>query len=110
LETLYQQYDSKGVIFIAVALPWSSSHPEYQNVSITEFLSKYNSSLTYVYDSAYTASSMYDVKFVPTLFVLSKGGPVYGTYGGEDGVEDTEILMSSVAKDIDKALSEPEPA
>jgi hypothetical protein len=108
METLYNQYAEKGVVFIAVAVPWPPSHPEYHNVSITEFLSQYNSSLTYVVDSKGTVASVYNVRFVPTLFVLSKSGPICGNYTG--GAKDLEGLMPSIENNIDKALSEPEPA
>lgn len=101
METLYKQYADKGVVFIAVAEPWN---PHYQNVGITEFLAKYPSNLTYVDDSKGTIESVYNVTSLPTLFVISKSGTIYGTYVGSGWASSL-----SVAKDIDKALSEPEP-
>ena len=105
LETLYKQYADKGVVFIAVAEPWNPSMTHYQNVGITEFLAKYPSSLTYVDDSKGTIASLYNVTELPMLFILSKSGPMRATYSTGEGVS-----SPSVAKDIDEALSEPEPA
>jgi thiol-disulfide isomerase/thioredoxin len=109
METLYRQYADKGVVFIAVVIPWSPSHSNYTNVDITEFLSKYNSSLTYVLDSKGAAASMYNPAGLPALFVISKSGAIYGSYVAS-GSTGTEVGSPNVAKDIDKALSEPEPA
>jgi len=104
METLYKQYANKGVVFIAVVWPWDPQiNADYQNVSITQFLNEHNSSLTYVVDSRRSLSHMYNITGVPTLFVLSKSGPISATYVGVEGA-------SVVAKDIDEALSEPEPA
>lgn len=109
METLYEQYADKGVVFIAVVVPWSPSHSNYTNVDLTEFLSKYNSSLTYVLDSKGVAVSMYNPAGLPSLFVISKSGAILGSYVAS-GSASTEVGSPNVAKDIDKALSEPEPA
>jgi peroxiredoxin len=76
METLFAGYARKGVIFIAIAGPWDSP------TVVGEFIQKYSSSLTYVYDSTGEVFRMYGVGAVPTLFVLSKGGTVTSSYVG----------------------------
>ncbi len=98
IESLHNQYADKGVVFIAVAVPWPPT-AHYEDVTLTQFLNKYNSSLTYVYDSTGQVTKTYGVQEVPTLFVLSKNGSVNATYAGAD-----PIASNSVAKAIDQAL------
>jgi peroxiredoxin len=76
MEKLYGEYAKKGVVFIAIAGPWDSPG------AVGEFIQRYNSSLTYVYDSTGVVFQKYGVKAVPTLFVLSKGGTVTSSYVG----------------------------
>jgi thiol-disulfide isomerase/thioredoxin len=105
METLYNQYAGKGVVFIAVVWPYDPKvNAHYQDVSITQFLNDHNSSLTYVLDSGRTLADTYNVTSVPTLFVISKSGTIYGTYVGSGPASSPDV-----AKDIDEALSEPEP-
>lgn len=76
MEKLYAEYAKRGVVFIAIAGPWDSP------AAVGEFIQRYNSSLTYVYDSRGQVFQKYGVKAVPTLFVLSKGGTVSSSYVG----------------------------
>jgi protein-disulfide isomerase len=76
MEKLYAGYAKRGVIFIAIAGPWDSPG------AVGEFIKRYNSSLTYVYDSAGQVFQKYGVKAVPTLFVLSRSGTVSSSYVG----------------------------
>jgi thiol-disulfide isomerase/thioredoxin len=76
MERLYAWYARRGVVFIAIAGPWDSP------AAVGEFIRKYNSSLTYVYDSTGQVFQKYGVKAVPTLLVLSKGGTVSSSYVG----------------------------
>ena len=77
MEKLYEQYAKKEVVFIAIAGGWDSSP-----TAVAEFIQRYNSSLTYVYDSTGEVFQMYGVKAVPILFVLSKSGAVSSSYLG----------------------------
>jgi thiol-disulfide isomerase/thioredoxin len=77
MEKLYEQCAKKGVVFIAIAGRWDSSP-----TAVAEFIQRYNSSLTYVYDATGEVFQRYGVKAVPTLFVLSKGGAVSSSYLG----------------------------
>jgi thiol-disulfide isomerase/thioredoxin len=90
LESLYKQFAAEGVVFVAVAEPWNAEwNAHYQNVTIEQFLSEYNSSLTYVLDSSdWQVGTMYGVPSVPTLFVLYKNGTVESTYNGAGVIED----------------------
>lgn len=99
MESLYKQYVNKGVVFIAVEVPWKPNLTRYENVTITQFLNTYNSSLTYVYDSTGSVTSTWNVQEVPTLFVLAKNGSVNATYTGQ-----VPVSSSSVAKTIDAIL------
>ena len=76
MEKLYAEYAKRGVVFIAIAGPWDSP------AAVGEFIQRYNSSLTYVYDSTGEVFRTYGVRAVPTLFVLSKGGTVSSSYVG----------------------------
>lgn len=76
MESLYNNYTKRGVVFIAVDIAWKPDLSRYWNVTITQFLNEYNSSLTYVYDSGSMVSNMYNIRWVPTLVVLSKSGAV----------------------------------
>jgi peroxiredoxin len=76
MEKLYGEYAKRGVFFITIAGPW------YSSTAVGEFIQRYNSSLTYVYDSTGEVFHEYGVKAVPTLFVLSKGGTVTSSYVG----------------------------
>ena len=76
MEKLYAGCAKRGVIFIAIAGPWDSPG------AVGEFIKRYNSSLTYVYDSTGQVFQRYGVKAVPTLFVLSRSGTVSSSYVG----------------------------
>jgi thiol-disulfide isomerase/thioredoxin len=76
MEKLHGEYAKKGVVFIAIAGPWDSPG------AVGGFIQRYNSSLTYVYDSTGEVFQTYGVNRVPTLFVLSKGGTVSSSYLG----------------------------
>jgi hypothetical protein len=95
MEALYKEYAERDVVFLAVALPWSSPH--YENVPMTQFLSEYNSSLTYVSDAKNALSSAHDVQSIPSVFVLSMTGEVYASFPGV-------MPSSDVAVAIDEAL------
>jgi len=92
MEKLYGEYAKKGVVFIAVAEGWDSSP-----TAVAEFVQRYNSSLTYVYDSTGEVFQMYGVKAVPTLFVLSKSGAVSSSYLGAPSYD-------IIAKAIDEQI------
>jgi cytochrome c biogenesis protein CcmG/thiol:disulfide interchange protein DsbE len=93
MEKLYTGYAGKGVVFIAIAGPWDTPS------AIGEFIQRYNSSLTYVYDSTGEVFQRYGVKAVPTLFVLSKGGTVTSSYVGAPAYD-------IIAKAIDEQVAE----
>ena len=76
MEKLHTEYAKKGVVFIAIAGPWDSP------IAVGEFIQRYNSSLTYVYDSTGEVFQTYKVNAVPTLFVLSRSGAVSSSYLG----------------------------
>ena len=76
MEKLYAGYAKRGVVFIAIAGPWDSP------TAVGEFMQRYNSSLTYVYDSTGQVFQKYGVKAVPTLLVLSKSGTVSSSFVG----------------------------
>jgi hypothetical protein len=99
MESLYNNYTYKGVGFVAVAVGWPPccGHKE---VTITQFLSTYHSSLTYVNDSQSIISTAYGINDVPTLFVLSKTGAVTSRL---DGVEPIQQNASAA---IDAALAQ----
>jgi thiol-disulfide isomerase/thioredoxin len=99
MENLYDNYASKGVVFIAVAVGWPPCCGD-KNVTITQFLSIYHSSLTYVYDSGSIISTVYGISEVPTLFVLSKSGAVMTRLQSGDPIQQ----HASAA--IDAALSQ----
>lgn len=99
MESLYKQYANKGVVFIAVAVPWKLDLTKYENVTMKQFLNTYNSSLTYVYDSTSSVTSAWNVQEVPTLFVLAKNGSVNATYTGQNPVS-----SGTVAETIDALL------
>ncbi|MGD0424059.1 MAG: TlpA disulfide reductase family protein [Candidatus Bathyarchaeia archaeon] len=98
MEAMYKEYSGQGVVFIA-EVPWQPDLSHYQNVTITQFLNKYSSSLTCVYDSTGTFTSLYNVDQVPKVFVLSKHGTVHASYTGSGGVSSLDSGVS-----IDEAL------
>jgi hypothetical protein len=101
MENLYKKYVNSSVVFIAVVQPWRPSFSRYQNVSITQFLSKYPSSLTYVVDSTEgKVAAMYSVGGWPVFLVLSKTGAIYYRNTGELSSAD----IGNVQKAIDEAL------
>jgi thiol-disulfide isomerase/thioredoxin len=93
IERLYAGYAKKEVVFIAIAGPWDSP------TAVGEFIQRYNSSLTYVYDSTGQVFQKYGVRAVPTLFVLSKGGTVTSSYVGAPAYD-------VIAKAIDGQVGE----
>jgi thiol-disulfide isomerase/thioredoxin len=101
LERLYQQYADKGVVFIAVAGSASNQNrtAAIPSSDVAEFIRKYNSSLTYVFDSNNRLFDMYGVKWVPTLFILSKNGSVSMLFLGVTSHD-------AIAGVIDQAMTE----
>ena len=99
MESLYKQYVNKGVVFIAVEVTWKPDLTKYENVTMTQFLNTYNSSLTYVYDSTGSVSTTWNIQSVPTLFVLAKNGSVNATYTGS-----APVSSDNVTRTIDSVL------
>lgn len=76
---LYGQYAEKGVVFVAIAGPSRGASPN----TVAGFIQKYNSNLTYVYDSTGEVFQKYEVTGVPTFFVLFGSGEISSSYVGE---------------------------
>jgi len=102
MEGLYNNYTNRGVVFITVVTAWPPCCG-HKNVTITQFLSTYHSSLTYVYDSENIVSAVYGVNDVPTLFVLSKSGAIEETNGR---LQDVEPIEQHASAAIDAALAQ----
>lgn len=76
---LYEQYAETGVVFVAIAGPFSGASPN----TVAGFIQKYNSNLTYVYDSTGEVFQKYGVTGVPTFFNLFGSGEISSSYSGE---------------------------
>jgi thiol-disulfide isomerase/thioredoxin len=99
MEDLYAQFAGGGVVFIEVAEPWWNS--DYQNVTIEQFLTEYNSSLTYVLDTAThwgQVGTMYGIQSVPTLFILYRNGTVGYTFNGAGNIKDNAVASIGAAQ------------
>ena len=94
MEILYKEYVDKGVVFVSVAGP-------YRNVTATNvsyFITRYNSTLTYVYDSSGKIFDMYQVTSIPTFFILSKSGEITATYVGDSTPQAT--LANAISQQL----------
>lgn len=94
MENLYKQYADKEVVFISVAGPWRNATA----TSVSNFVTKYNSTLTYVYDSSGRIFDMYKVTSIPTFFILSKSGEITATYVGDSTPQET--LASAITQQL----------
>ena len=99
MESLYTQFAAGGVVFIVVAEPWWNA--DYQNVTVEQFLSEYNSSLTYVLDTPThwgQVGTMYGIQSVPTLFILYKNGTVGYTFNGAGTIRENAVASIGTAQ------------
>ena len=79
LEQLYQQYGPQNVVFISVSGSWQGATAN----DAAQFIQKYHSSWTYVYDSSNGVFNTYGVGSTPAFFIITKNGEIAGTYNGE---------------------------
>ena len=95
---LYKEFGNK-VVFLSVAGPWIG--PDGKPASAADaanFINKYGTPWTYVYDSSGTVmSSEYGVTATPTTFIIGKDGSILTSYQGEVAQDSLASYLNSVS-------------
>jgi thiol-disulfide isomerase/thioredoxin len=94
VETIREDYEAKGVIFISVAGTLRGATAE----STASFIRDYGTRWTYVLDSDNSVFSRYNVEATPTFFIIDKNGVIVNTYKGPTT---SQVLTSA----LDAALA-----
>ena len=94
LESLREEYEPRGVVFISVAGTQRGANEE----STATFIKEYGSKWTYGLDSDNSVFSRYNVEATPTFFIIDANGKVASTFRG---VTTTQAFSSA----LDAALS-----
>jgi len=94
IESLREDYESKGVFFLSVA----GTHQGADAQSTAAFIREYRTQWTYVLDSNNDVFSRYNVQATPTFFIIDSKGEVVSRF---QGVVTTQALSSA----LDAALS-----
>ena len=94
VETIREDYEVKGVVFISVAGTLRGANAE----STAAFIREFGTHWTYVLDSDNTVFSKYNVEATPTFFIIDKNGVIAATY---KGITTSEVFTSA----LDAALA-----
>jgi thiol-disulfide isomerase/thioredoxin len=94
VETLYEQYQNKGVIFLSVATTLQNATAE----STAQFMRDYGVHWTHVLDTDNSVFQRYGIQATPTYFVLDRSGKVQSAF---HGIVTTDAFVTA----IDTALS-----
>ena len=89
VESIREDYESRGVVFISVA----GTHRGANAESTAAFIREYRTQWTYVLDSDNGVFSRYNVEATPMFFIIDKDGAVVSTF---KGVETSEVLTSAL--------------
>jgi cytochrome oxidase Cu insertion factor (SCO1/SenC/PrrC family) len=90
LASLYSQYGQQNVVFISVAGPWNGA----TGADAMNFIGKYGSGWTYVYDSSGTIFSEYGVDSTPTFYIIAPNGVVSTSLVGEQDLSTLSNALS----------------
>jgi thiol-disulfide isomerase/thioredoxin len=89
VESIHEEYDGRGVVFISVA----GTHRGADAESTAAFIREYQTEWTYVLDSDNGVFSKYKVEGTPTFFIVGSDGVIVFTH---TGVVTTEDLTSAL--------------
>jgi thiol-disulfide isomerase/thioredoxin len=91
MASLYSQYGKANVVFISVAGPWNGATA----ADAANFIVKYGSGWTYVYDSSGTIFNNYGVNSTPTFYILGTDGAVSTSLTGEQSQDALSGALST---------------
>jgi cytochrome c biogenesis protein CcmG/thiol:disulfide interchange protein DsbE len=94
VETIREDYEAKGVVFISVAGTLRGANA----TSTAAFIREYGTHWTYVLDSDNSVFLKYGVEATPTFFIIDKNGVIVATY---KGITTSEVFTSA----LDAALA-----
>jgi len=89
VESIYEDYEARGVVFISVA----GTHQGANAESTATFIKEYQTEWTYVLDSDNGVFSKYKVEGTPTFFIIGSDGVIVFTH---TGVVTSEDLTSTL--------------
>jgi len=78
VESIRQDYEARGVVFISVA----GTHRGANASSTAAFIRELQTQWTYVLDSDNRVFSRYNVEATPTFFIIDSNGVIVSTYKG----------------------------
>ena len=90
IETIREDYEARGVVFISVA----GTHRGANATSTAAFIREYGTEWTYVLDSDNKVFSKYSVEGTPTFFIIDGNGVIVSTYKG--GTTTSQELTSAL--------------
>jgi thiol-disulfide isomerase/thioredoxin len=89
VESIREDYESKGVVFISVAGTDRGADAD----STAAFIREYRTQWTYVLDSDKNIFSRYSIEGTPTFFIIDRDGVITSTY---KGVTTSLVLTSAL--------------
>jgi len=89
VESIREDYEAKGVVFISVAGTSNGASAE----STAAFIKEYGTQWTYVLDSDNSVFSKYHVEGTPTFFILDRDGVVVSTFSG---IKASQVITSAL--------------
>jgi peroxiredoxin len=92
--SIYDQYESKGVVFLSIAGTYNGASAE----STAQFIKTYGTHWTTVLDQDNTVFKKYGVDATPTFLILDRNGQVLSRF---QGMTTTSVFASG----LDAALS-----
>ncbi len=94
LDSLYSQFGTQNVIFLSIAGSWQGATAG----DAAQFIQKYHSTWTFLFDSSNSVFNMYGVDSTPAFFIITKNGQVATSYQGE-------VAADTLAADITRINS-----
>jgi thiol-disulfide isomerase/thioredoxin len=93
VESIREDYEAKGVVFISVA----GTHQGADAQSTAAFIRDSGTQWTYVLDSDNKIFSKYNVEATPSIFILDRNGVIVSTFSG---IKSSQVMTAA----LDNAL------
>ncbi|MEM4311375.1 MAG: TlpA disulfide reductase family protein [Nitrososphaerales archaeon] len=94
IKELYNEYSSKGVYFLTIAIKDRTATEELTS----EFIKKYNIDWTVLFDEKGKVFDLYSVKGIPTYYLINSKGIILSKLSGEHSYEELAQLIEEALR------------
>ena len=87
MEQLYRQFEDRGFVFVAISVDYEGAKP------VREFMEKHRYTFPVLIDQKDETLDLFDVKGIPTTFIIDKQGMMLGKAIGPRNWKSSDVLM-----------------